>query len=239
MALKARRQPPTTGLKPFGIQHGVSDKLTERAKLAQEQIDLHEAGGGDPGLMATLMNKDDPRHQAAVELRHAYYKIAAERVSEVPDERIAQARADRAALDAINNGTDLVTAAAMFDPSDPVAQAKANETFTRLGQSVVDSAPMLAGNATKEEAEFGFHLTDRERRGSDPLPDPLPGISLETARAEAGRIEASGAYYDKSHPHHEDAVADMHTVHLAFAHGERIASGESVGTILGSSDDGE
>ena len=76
-----------------------------------------------------------------------------------------------------------------------------------------------------EEAKYGFHLTDRERKGHDPLPEPLEPMTFDEAAIAARDPALNDAVWDKNHPDHELAVDLVSELYQRAEVGEKIIEG--------------
>ena len=198
---------------------------TENAKAAQEQIDLYLRGGGDVEVRKALMDKNHPRHRAALAAKNLMYRAAAERVPDAaPAASLAAGRAAQAELDAIEAGERPEFIEHLFDPQSP-KHAEVNAQWDELHASVEAGSPGMAADPEAEERQYGFHLTDRERRGHDPLPEPHEPMTWDEGVESAGAIERTGAYYDRNHPHHQAAVHAMSEVFERVERGNTILDG--------------
>jgi hypothetical protein len=159
-------------------------------------------------------------HDAAVALKQQTYdRAAAVHPDPGPENRREAARNAQAELDWIGRGGDPQLVVDLSSPESPRAAA-AKERWDALHAAVAAATPE-DNDLGDELSRYGRPLEDDERKGHVPLPDRLPSMSNDEATAAVGAVE--GAYWDRNHPHHAQAVQRVAQV---FEMRERWLDGE-------------
>jgi hypothetical protein len=159
-------------------------------------------------------------HDAAVALKNQTYDRAAQRHPDPgPENRREAARNAQAELDWIGRGGAPQLVVDLSDPESP-RNAAAKERWANLYAATAAVLPEDT-DIGDELSRYGRPLEDDERKGHVSLPDRLPSMDNDEATAAVGAVE--GAYWNRNHPRHAEAVRRVTQV---YEQRERWLDGE-------------